>query len=295
MGKRKYYPKPFVKWAGGKTRLLNVLISKLPKDFKDFKSYYEIFLSGGALFFELSRLGLLKDKKVILSDANHELITTYRQVRDNLDELLENLDEYKSQHNEDFYYRVRALDRKPSVIMHMTDVEIASRFIYLNKTCFNGLYRVNKKGQFNTPIGDCRNIKLYDKNAMLDANKALQGAELYTTNFCYIAPNKKSDRDFMYMDPPYPSKRGKKGFVDYTIGGFNSSDHEMLSVCVKGLTKNGFHIMQSNANIPYIQDLYKEYDIEDFKVSRAMENRVGINDSKNELIITNYNRVIDKT
>ncbi|WP_428086619.1 DNA adenine methylase [Candidatus Thioglobus sp.] len=168
--------KPFLKWAGGKRGLIEQLFSKFPTDFNN---YHEPFLGGGAVFFELYSRGMLKDKKAYLSDINSELINAYNVVKNNPNKLIANLELYKKSHNKAFYYETRALDRLES-FKSFSKLKRATRFIYLNKTCFNGLYRVNSKGYFNTPIGSYKNPNIADKEAILNASKALQNAVIYS-------------------------------------------------------------------------------------------------------------------
>jgi DNA adenine methylase len=167
VSEKKY--QPFIKWVGGKRGLLEQIIPLLPKSFD---SYHEPFLGGGALFFELYSRGYLKEKKVFLSDINSELINVYQVVKEKPEKLIENLKRYKKNHSKEFYYEIRALDRKDD-FNDLSSLERATRFIYLNKTCFNGLYRVNKKGYFNTPIGSYKNPKIVDEETILNASEAL--------------------------------------------------------------------------------------------------------------------------
>jgi len=163
---------PFIKWVGGKRGLLKQLLPLFPKEFKN---YHEPFLGGGAVFFELYSLGYLKDKKVYLSDINSELINTYNAVKNNPIDLISNLDMYKEKHSKDFYYETRALDREDG-FLETSELQRATRFIYLNKTCFNGLYRVNKKGYFNTPIGSYKKSDIVNIDTIFSASETLKVA-----------------------------------------------------------------------------------------------------------------------
>jgi DNA adenine methylase len=160
---------PFVKWVGGKRGLLEQILPLFPKDFNN---YYEPFIGGGVVFFELFSKGVFKNKKIVISDINHDLINTYNVVKNNPYELISNLKNYKKQHSKEFYYKIRELDRKENC-NNLSNLEKATRFIYLNKTCFNGLYRVNKKGYFNTPIGSYKNPNIADSDVILSASEAL--------------------------------------------------------------------------------------------------------------------------
>jgi len=163
-------PKPFVKWVGGKRQLIPELIKRIPKNFNN---YFEPFVGGGALFFELYNLGILKNKKAFLFDINEELINSYLVIKHSPAQLIEKLKYFKKNHNETFYYQIRNLDRSEEY--HTIDkITKAARFIYLNKTCFNGLYRVNKKGQFNVPIGKYKNPLIVDEENIFAVSESLQ-------------------------------------------------------------------------------------------------------------------------
>lgn len=174
---RKYTP--FVKWVGGKRGLLSQIIPLLPKKFNN---YFEPFVGGGALFFELFSLGLLKDKNIYLFDINSELINTYIIIRDNPLELIEKLKRFRELHSKEFYYEIRAWDRE-SNFLNKDSLDRATRFIYLNKTCFNGLYRVNKKNQNNVPIGNYKEPNICDVSTILNASVALQNVNILNASY----------------------------------------------------------------------------------------------------------------
>ena len=186
---------PFIKWVGGKRGLLEQLLPLFPDEFTN---YHEPFLGGGAVFFELYTQGYLDNKKIILSDINQELVNTYNVVKSYPDKLISNLQAYKKEHSKEFYYQIRELDRSDEY-QKLSDIDKATRFIYLNKTCFNGLYRVNKKGYFNTPIGSYKNPNIADSQVILNASVALQNATILHRSFDKVLDSAKSG-DFVYFD-----------------------------------------------------------------------------------------------
>ena len=189
---------PFVKWVGGKRGLLSQIIPLLPEKFNN---YFEPFVGGGALFFELYTRGLLRDKKVFLFDINAELINTYNIVKNYPNQLIKELEIFKQKHSKEFYYEVRSWDRQ-SDFLQKSDIQRASRFIYLNKTCFNGLYRVNKNNQNNVPMGSYKNPNICDYEVILNASKALQNANILNVSYKEVLKY-ASKNDLIYFDPPY--------------------------------------------------------------------------------------------
>ena len=194
----KHHAKPFVKWAGGKRALLEILCASLPQNFN---AYFEPFLGGGALFFELANKGLLQGKKVYLNDKNAELINAYLAIQKEPQKLLNELNSMQKAHSKEHFYSIRALDREVN-FSTLSPIFRAARFIYLNKTCFNGLCRYNAKGQFNTPFGAYKNPKIYDEMLILNAHYALQDAVILNEDFEFVRDLAKKG-DFVYFDPPY--------------------------------------------------------------------------------------------
>ena len=178
--------KPFIKWAGGKRQLIPELLKHIPKNFNN---YLEPFVGGGALFFELYNLGILKNKKVYLFDINEELINAYKVIRDYPNELIEKLKEFKAKHNKEFYYQIRELDKSKGY-NNLDNITKAARFIYLNKTCFNGLYRVNKKGYFNVPMGKYKNPKILDEENILAVSVAPQSVIIQNCDYKKVFANR---------------------------------------------------------------------------------------------------------
>ncbi|WP_456456495.1 DNA adenine methylase [Thermovibrio sp.] len=267
-------PKPFVKWAGGKRQLLKQLVFFSPTKFN---RYFEPFVGGGALFFKLM------PSVAVISDANYELINAYKVIKENVEELIESLKKHKNE--KEYFYKIRALDPN-----RLSPVERASRFIYLNKTCFNGLYRENSKGEFNVPFGRYKNPKICDEDNLRAVSRFLNSINLEIVHADYrkvcSLPQKG---DFVYLDPPYIPVSRTASFTTYLSLGFNEEDHKVLSFVFKELDKRGCFVMLSNADHPLIRELYKEYRIVELTTNRAI-NCVG-NKRKGtgkELLIMNY-------
>lgn len=273
---------PFIKWVGGKRGLLKQLLPLFPKEFNN---YHEPFLGGGAVFFELYSMGYLKDKKIYLSDINTELINTYNVVKNNPIDLISNLEIYKEKHSKDFYYETRALDREDG-FLKISALERATRFIYLNKTCFNGLYRVNKEGYFNTPIGSYRNPNIADKDTIFSASKALQNAIITNTTFNKVQIKVKSN-DLVYFDPPYYPLNGTSSFTSYNENEFlDDKQKELFSVFEK-LDKNDCFVLHSNSNTEFIKDLYQKHNINFVQANRFINSKSSSRGKINEVLIRN--------
>jgi DNA adenine methylase len=260
---------PFIKWVGGKRSIIEDLLSFIPKEYNN---YYEPFIGGGALFFELN------NKNSFISDSNLELITTYKVVRDNINELINQLKTHKELHDSDYYYYVRSLTPE-------NDIEIASRMIYLNKTCFNGLYRVNKKGLFNTPLGKSPNMvnSILREDNLRQCSLFLQDTNILNRDYSEINPNKK---DFVYFDPPYDTE--SNGFLGYSKDIFDRKNQKELFDFFVKLTNKGVFCMLSNLNTEFIRDLYKDYNINTINCKRFINSDSLKRGNVSEVIITNY-------
>ncbi|MFK7780359.1 MAG: DNA adenine methylase [Candidatus Gracilibacteria bacterium] len=274
--------KPFIKWVGGKRGLLSQLLEKFPKKFEN---YHEPFLGGGAVFFELYSQGLLQDKKVYLSDINSELINTYNVVKLNPNELIENLEIYKKQHSKEFYYKVRELDRKKD-FQNLSEVERATRFIYLNKTCFNGLYRVNKKGQFNTPIGSYKNPNIADRDTIFSASEALQNAIIVNKSFHNVTDN-ANKHDLIYFDPPYYPLTQTANFTAYDENIFLDDKQKELFDVFEKLHKKECFVLHSNSDTSFIKELYQKYKVHLVQANRFINSKSSGRGKINEVLIRN--------
>lgn len=241
--------KPFVKWVGGKTQLLPELTSRIPSNFS---RYFEPFMGGGALFFHYS------PEHSTLIDINEELTLAYRVIKYQTEELIADLKRHI--YEKDYYYQIRNADRTDKYKL-WSDVQKASRLIYLNKSCFNGLYRVNSKGEFNTPIGSYKNPKIVDEINLRACSQALQKAQILNVSFLEVEEKVRGD-DFVYFDPPYAPLNATSNFTGYSQKGFDNQMQLSLRDLCDRLDKKGVRFMVSNSNAPLILDLYKDYKIE---------------------------------
>jgi DNA adenine methylase len=237
--------KPVLKWAGGKQQLLDVLLPQVPPSYN---RYIEPFFGGGALFFAL------KPRNAIIADSNPELINLYKVIANNVTELISILKEMKN--DEKFFYEIRALD--PSTL---SNVEQAARTIYLNKTCFNGLYRVNRKGQFNTPFGYYKNPTICDEENLKAASLVLQGIEIIHGDYKEVLRKYAQPGDFIYLDPPYLPVSTYSDFRRYTKEQFYEEDHIELANEVHRLHELGCYVLLTNSNHPLVHELYSKYTI----------------------------------
>lgn len=276
--------KPFVKWAGGKRALLPELLRLMPKDFN---SYFEPFVGGGALFFELSKIGALKGKKAYLFDINDELVNTYQTVKKCPKKLLKQLKEFQAKHSEEFYYETRAMDREPNFKSLPEEIR-AARFIYLNKTCFNGLWRVNSKGYHNVPFGKYKNPIIYDEELIMAASAALQNAKIRHADFAKVL-DFADKGDFVYFDPPYYPLNATSSFTAYHENAFLDEEQKRLYGVFKELADRGVFVMHSNSNTDFIKELYKGYDIEFVEVNRFINSKSSGRGKINEIITRGYN------
>ena len=267
-------PTPFLKWAGGKTRLLSQMSIHFPHEFR---RYFEPFLGGGAVFFHL------QPSKAFLSDSNCELIDTFKVVRNSPMKLMQALDaHYPYRKDKDYYYKVRELDSSRLPI-----VERAARTIYLNKTCYNGLYRVNSKGLFNVPFGRYANPTLYDREALLAASRALKSAELSNKDYGDCCASARRG-DFVYLDPPYHPLSVTSSFTGYTKNSFGEDDQVLLAEAFKSLDKSGCKVMLSNSSTPLIRELYSEFRIATLKAPRAISCKGHGRGKIDEVLVLNY-------
>ncbi len=273
-------PKPVLKWAGGKRQLIQELKKALPPD--GYERYIEPFIGGGALLFEL------QPAKAVINDYNAELTNLYKVIRDDVETLIELLDSYKVKHCKEFYYEVRALDRLDD-FDKLSDVEKAARTVYLNRTCYNGLFRVNSQGYFNTPIGRYVNPQICDKENLLAIQSYLKKnkVRINTGDFEKTALLAKAG-DFVYLDPPYYPLSPTSSFTDYTSAGFGEEEQIRLKKLCDKLTKKGVLFLQSNSDCEYIRNLYDGYQIKEVEVRRSINSKKDKRDNIKEVLIANY-------
>jgi len=245
-------PKPILKWAGGKTQLLEHLFSKIPASYG---KYIEPFFGGGALFFAL------QPEQSIIADANSELINLYQSLAEYPEEIIKILQKFSN--DEETYYKIRKQDWKV-----LSPNEAAARTIYLNRTCYNGLYRVNRKGEFNVPFGRYKNPRICDAENIRLASKVLKKTQIFCGDYKAILSQHASEGDFVYLDPPYLPISKYSDFKRYTKEQFYEEDHIELSIEVRRLHKLGCHVILSNSNHPLIHDLYNGFQIEVVKTKR---------------------------
>ncbi|HEU4497144.1 MAG TPA: DNA adenine methylase, partial [Flavobacterium sp.] len=255
--------KPILKWAGGKTQLLIDLNLRAPKSYN---KYIEPFFGGGALFFNLH------PDEAVIADSNPELINLYKCVATDPNEVLSYLSTFKNDH--DFFYELRAQDMKDA-----NPSFAAARTIFLNKTCFNGLYRVNKNGQFNVPFGRYKNPKLVDIETVLNASKALQHTKIICGDYKTVLRDHAEEGDFVFLDPPYLPISKYSDFKRYTKEQFYEEDQRELADEVHRLHEKGCHIILTNSNHPLVHELYGDYKVEILQTKRYINsnssNRVG--------------------
>lgn len=273
-----YIYKPVVKWAGGKSKLIKQLSSYLPKYFNN---YHEPFLGGAALFFYLAPEINQRKATAYLSDLTEELINLYQVIQNNVEELIETAKTHK--YEKEYYYKIRALD--PST---MTNIERAARILYLNKTCFNGLYRVNKKGKFNVSFGDYTDPIIVDEATLRNAGNAFQYSEIFHADFESVLKNAQQG-DFVYLDPPYVPVSATSDFTQYTPGSFNINDHKRLKDVFDTLVTRGCYVMLSNSNTEFVANLYSEYNKKTVTASRAINSNTAKRGAVKELLILSYN------
>ena len=274
-------PKPFVKWVGGKRQLLKQfreLNLYPPECFNpESNTYFEPFVGGGAVFFDLL------PKHAELSDTNRELVVAYNVIKDNVDGLIKSLK--KHIYNKEYYLEVRAQD-----INELSDIEIASRFIFLNRTGFNGMYRVNKSGQFNVPFGRYKNPLICDENNLRKVSEALQGITITHQDYKDVLELAKIG-DFIYFDPPYYPLNPTSSFTAYTAKGFFEKEQIELRDTFVKLHERGCFVMLSNSDTPFINELYsglERVSVNKIIAGRAINSKGSKRGKINEVLITNY-------
>lgn len=264
--------KPFVKWAGGKSQLLPELLRYKPTSYK---RYLEPFIGGGALFFEIN------SKNALINDSNEELINCYMMIKDQPEELINDLLRHKNE--KEYYYKIRKEDPET-----LTQIERASRFIYLNRTCYNGLWRVNKKNQFNTPFGKYKNPKIVNEKLIKAVSLFLEPTEIHSEDFeDFLLENAKKD-DFIYLDPPYNPISEYSDFKRYTKDFFGKDEQNRLAKIFKKLDKKGCKLLLSNSYSDMILNLYSEYEIITVHARRNINKDPNGRGVIKEILVRNY-------
>ena len=273
--------KPFVKWAGGKRSIIDKLIKLVPDDYK---TYYEPFVGGGALLFEL------QPKKAVINDYNSELMNVYECIKDEdkFSNMCNELNKHETNHSEEYYYKIRDLDKNKDKFNKLDDYKRADRTIYLNKACFNGLYRVNSKNEFNVPSGKKSKVNTYDGPNLGIIHCLLNFFDIKLQSIDFEESVKTAKKgDFIYFDPPYDSDTST--FNSYTENGFGKEEQKRLSEVFKDLDKRGCYVMLSNYNTSLIKELYKGYNFHHITAQRNIGASAKNRGMVEEVIITNYN------
>ena len=287
--------KPFLKWAGGKRQLLSEIKKYIPKDFQNY-TYYEPFAGAGAVFFGL------QPEKAVINDSNEQLINAYNAIKNSVSELVQLLKNYEKNNDKNFYYNIRDLDRDPESFRRLSNTEKAARFIYLNKTCYNGLYRVNSKGFFNVPYGKydnpaiCEEKVLYQISGYLNSNMIGISCGDFEDAVSPLLKQSAEKNSFVYFDPPYHSE-GNKNFTSYQADGFDESQQERLCDLIIKLTKNKIKCLLSNSDTDFIRELYLHrsfqcdknfFEIITVQAKRAINSKASGRGIVNEILVKNW-------
>lgn len=269
--------KPFLKWAGSKRFLLPKILPRLPAQIN---TYYEPFVGGGAVLFALA--SEIRFKKAIIGDANADLIATYEELKLNVDEVVDQLEVHARKHSEDYYYKIRAQDPAD-----LHTIDSAARIIYLNRTCFNGLYRVNKKGKFNVPFGRYKNPRICDEENLRAVHDVLLQCKVRPVSLDFEVTVKKArEGDAVYFDPPYAPLSATSDFTSFTKDGFGTEDQVRLRDCFKALDKQGVHVLLSNSDTPLVRELYKGFPLSKVRVPRRVNSKGDKRGDVGELLIS---------
>ena len=270
---------PFLKWAGGKRQLMPEIREMLP-DGVTTHPYYEPFIGGGALFFELL------PKRAVINDYNEELINVYTVIRDNPSELIEDLKRHKN--TAEYFYKIRAIDRQP-LFRNLTKIERASRIIYLNKTCYNGLYRVNNAGEFNSPFGRYKNPNIVNEPVIKAVSKYLNSSQIQISSCDYALILKDAPTDsFVYLDPPYHPISEGSSFTGYVQGGWNEGEQLRLRDVCNRLSERGIKFLLSNSASDFIREIYSDYNIHIVQAKRSVNSNPSGRGQVDEFLIRNY-------
>jgi len=275
--------KPFLKWAGGKRQLLAEIKNHLLDNINNY-TYFEPFLGAGALFFSI------QPQQAIINDFNEQLILTYNVIKENIDELIALLKKYRKKNDEDSFYTIRNIDREPENFARLSIIEKAARLIFLNKTCFNGLYRVNSQGFFNVPYGRYKNPAICEENVLRQISDYLNSNNIEILNCDFEDAVAKTDKtSFVYFDPPYHSP-DKTNFTGYQAEKFDENEQKRLYDVFLRLTERGVKCLLSNSDTDYIRELYKNklFKIISVQARRAINSDSAGRGNVNEVLIKNW-------
>lgn len=272
---------PFTKWTGGKRQLLPVIRELMPKTYN---RYFEPFVGGGALFFDLA------PKDAVINDFNAELINCYQQIKDNPQELIEILKVHQEYNSKEYYLDLRSADRDERIDM-MSEVQRAARILYMLRVNFNGLYRVNSKNQFNVPYGRYKNPKIVDEELISAISVYLNNnqLEIKVGDFEKAIVDVRTG-DFVYFDPPYIPLSETSAFTSYTHEGFSFADQVRLRDVFKRLSDTGAYVMLSNSSSSLVEELYKDFNIHYVEATRTNGAKSSSRGKISEIIVTNYEK-----
>lgn len=271
--------KPPLKWVGGKRQLLPEIMKYIPENYN---TYFEPFIGGGAVFFHL------EPEKAVINDYNSELINVYLTIKNSFKELIQELKMHDQNNSKEYYYEVRAWDRDEKYA-NRSNIEKAARLIYMNKTCFNGMYRVNSKNQFNVPYGKYVNPAIINEEVLQNISIFLNNNNIKILNKDFSdALEISQSGDFVYLDPPYVPISETSAFTSYTKNGFNKEDQIRLREVCDDLDSKGVKFLLSNSNVPFIQDQYKNYKIEVVGANRSINSKGNKRGKVEEVLIRNY-------
>lgn len=269
---------PVVKWVGGKRQLLKDITQYIPQEYS---TYYEPFLGGGAVLFDL------QPAKAVVNDINEELINVYETIRDDVEGLIADLEKHKNE--AEYFYMIREKDRDREKYNQLSKVERASRIIYLNKTCYNGLFRVNRHGEFNTPFGRYKNPNIVNKDTLRAVSEYFNKANItFRCGDFEDAVKGVRKGSFVYFDPPYDPVSESANFTGYDKGGFNRDEQIRLKKLCDKLNERGVKFLLSNSATDFILDLYKDYDIKIVQAKRAINSKGDKRGEVNEVLVKNY-------
>lgn len=269
---------PVLKWVGGKRQLLDTLRPLLPKTIN---KYCEPFVGGGAMLFDL------QPQKALINDINSDLMLVYKVIQNNVDDLISRLERFTNSSDE--FYEVRDWDRDHTKYENMSDVEKAARIIYLNKTCYNGLYRVNNAGEFNSPFGNYKNPNIVNEPVLRAVNAYFNAADISFSVIDYAELLYSLKRGtFVYLDPPYDPLSDTSNFTGYSKGGFTKEDQIKLRECCDELNRRGVRFMLSNSATDFIKEQYADYNINIVQAKRAINSIGSKRGDVDEVVVRNY-------
>ena len=269
---------PVLKWAGGKRELLPEIKKYIPKEIS---TYYEPFIGGGAVLFDLQL------KKAVVNDKNKELINLYEVIKNDVDTLIKDLKKHKNESS--YYYKIRELDRNKEKYNQLTTVEKASRMLFLNKTCYNGLFRVNRAGEFNVPFGRYKNPNIVNEITLKAVSNYFNKADItFKCGDFEEAVKGIRKGDFVYFDPPYYPISDSSSFTGYTKSGFDRGEQERLKKLCDRLNKRGIKFLLSNSASEFILDLYKDYKIQIVRAKRGINSKADKRGEVEEVLVRNY-------